>query len=266
MNNRQLHEALRMNRFEDIYEGFKDKSLSCEGASSLLGCSVRHFHRLRGRYENGGLEELRDGRVGKTSPHKAADDEIELITKLYKERYRDFSVSHFYDFLRLKHSFTRSYSWTKTTLTREGLIQSTSRGGAHRLRRKRNPMRGMMIHQDGSTHEWVPGQVWDLIVTMDDATSEIYSAFFVDEEGTHSSFQGIKDVIEHQGLFCSFYSDRGSHYFHTPEAGGKVDKFRLTQFGRALKQLNIKHIAAYSPQARGRSERMFGTLQGRLPQ
>lgn len=127
-------------------------------------------------------------------------------------------------------------------------------------------MRGMMIHQDGSTHEWIPGAKWDLIVTMDDATSEIYSAFFVEEEGTVSSLRGVKDVISNHGLFCTFYSDRGSHYFYTPEAGGKVDKNNLTQFGRALKQLNINHVAAYSPQARGRSERMFGTLQGRLPQ
>jgi hypothetical protein len=124
----------------------------------------------------------------------------------------------------------------------------------------------MMIHQDGSRHEWVPGRQWDLIVTMDDATSEHYSMFFVEEEGTASSFRGVRDVITARGLFCSFYSDRGSHYWHTPEAGGKVDRDNPTQFGRALKQLGIDMIAAYSPEARGRSERAFGTHQGRLPQ
>lgn len=265
-NKRELTEAIRMSRFEEIYERFSQKTLSCEDAADLLGCSTRHFHRLRGRYEDGGLESLRDHRTGRCSPHRAADEEIELVTKLYASRYRNFSVRHFHEFLCLHHSFTRSYSWVKNTLTATKLIKPSKKGGPHRLRRPRKPMRGMMIHQDGSTHEWVHGQMWDLIVTMDDATSEIYSAFFVDEEGTESSLRGVKDVIETQGLFCSFYSDRGSHYFYTPEAGGKVDKSRLTQFGRALKQLNIKHIAAYSPEARGRSERMFGTIQGRLPQ
>ena len=124
----------------------------------------------------------------------------------------------------------------------------------------------MMVHQDASTHEWVEGQHWDLIVTMDDATSEIYSAFFAPEEGTMSSLSGVKEVIEKKGLFCSLYTDRGAHYWHTPQAGGKVDKANLTQFGRAMAQLTIEMIPAYSPEARGRSERMFGTLQGRLPQ
>jgi hypothetical protein len=124
----------------------------------------------------------------------------------------------------------------------------------------------MMVHQDGSTHEWVAGQKWDLIVTMDDATSEHYSMFFCGGEGTASSFCGVHDVIAARGLFSSFYSDRGSHYWHTPEAGGKVDKGNPTQFGRALRHLCIDMIAAYSPEARGRSERAFGTHQGRLPQ
>ena len=125
----------------------------------------------------------------------------------------------------------------------------------------------MMVHQDGSRHEWLPGQpALDLIVTMDDATSEIYSAFFVDEEGTMSSLRALFEVIGERGLFCSLYADRASHYWHTPEAGGKVDKDNPTQVGRALQRLGIELIAAYSPEARGRSERMFGTLQKRLPQ
>jgi hypothetical protein len=123
----------------------------------------------------------------------------------------------------------------------------------------------MLVHQDGSTHEWVEGKRWDLIVTLDDATNEHYSMFLVEEEGTLSSFRGVKETIEARGLFCAFYSDRGSHYWHTSEAGGKVDKNNLTQFGRAMKQLGIDMIAAYSPQARGRSERAFATHQGRLP-
>jgi hypothetical protein len=124
----------------------------------------------------------------------------------------------------------------------------------------------MMLHQDGSTHEWVAGKMWDLIVTMDDSTIEHYSMFFVEEEGTNSSFQGVRDVIAERGLFCSLYTDRGSHYWFTPKEGGKVSKTQLTQFGRAMQQLGIEMIAAYSPEARGRSERAFGTHQGRLPQ
>jgi hypothetical protein len=123
----------------------------------------------------------------------------------------------------------------------------------------------MMLHQDGSTHEWVKGQEWDLILTMDDATSEHYSMFFVDEEGTKSSFRGIGEVIRAKGLFSSFYSDRGSHYWHTPEAGNRVDKNLLTQVGRAMKQLGIEMIPSYSPEARGRIERAFRTHQDRLP-
>jgi hypothetical protein len=122
----------------------------------------------------------------------------------------------------------------------------------------------MMLHQDGSTHEWVSGKMWDLIITLDDATSEHYSMFFVDEEGTASSFRGVFDVIKKKGLFASIYTDRGSHYWYTPEAGGKVDKTRLTQFGRAMRQVGITMIPAYSPEARGRCERMFSTHQERL--
>lgn len=262
---RTLTEGIRMARFEEIYGRHRRKELSCAEAADILGCSERHFLRLRRRYEDAGLGSLRDGRVGRESSHRAADEEVEMITKLYTEKYRDMSVSHFHDWGVRKHGFTRSYNWTRKTLNEAGLTTPTKRGGPHRLRRPRRPMRGMMIHQDGSRHEWVPGQWWDLIVTLDDATSEILSGFFVEEEGTDSSFRGIADVIENHGLFCSFYTDRGSHYFFTPEAGGKVDRAALTQVGRALKQLNIRHIPAYSPQARGRSERVFGTIQARLP-
>jgi hypothetical protein len=181
----------------------------------------------------------------------------------YKERYDGWTGKHFHAWYQ-REGGTRSYSWVKNTLQEHGCIEKAPKRGAHRKRRERSAMPGMMIHQDGSTHEWVPGQKWDLIVTMDDATSEHYSMFFVDEEGTHSSLQGVKELIEQRGLFCSFYSDRGSHYWHTPEAGGKVDKNNPTQFGRALKQLGIEMIAAYSPQARGRSERVFSTHQNRL--
>ncbi|MGH7033924.1 MAG: ISNCY family transposase, partial [Stellaceae bacterium] len=159
------------------------------------------------------------------------------------------------------------YTVTKVHLHRAGLVRPAPKRSAHRKKRPRRPMIGMMLHQDASRHAWLPGtdRQDDLVVTMDDATSALYSAFLADEEWTASSFRGLREVIERHGLFCSLYTDRGSHYFYTPEAGGKVSKTQLTQVGRALAQLGIEHIAAYSPQARGRSERAFRTLQDRLP-
>jgi hypothetical protein len=156
---------------------------------------------------------------------------------------------------------------TRLSLQAEGLVAKGKRRGGHRQKRERRPLPGMLLFQDGSTHRWIPGlgRDLDLIVTLDDATGAITSAFLVEEEGTMSSFMGLAETIAAQGLFSAFYTDRGSHYFHTPKVGGKVDKSRLTQVGRALKQLGITHIPSYSPEARGRMERVFGTLQGRLP-
>jgi hypothetical protein len=178
---------------------------------------------------------------------------------------RGQTVKHFHERWQAEHGGQRSYPWTKTRLQTAGHVVRAPRRGAHRKKRPRKPLPGMMLHQDGSTHEWVPGCQWDLIVTLDDATSEMYSAFFVEEEGTQSSVRGLREVIEAQGLFSSLYPDRGSHYWYTEDAGGKVDKTRLTQVHRALQQVGITLIAASSPAARGRSERAFRTLQDRLP-
>ena len=187
--------------------------------------------------------------------------------ELFDTRYWDFTAKHFHEKLVAEHGCERSYNWLRLTLQAYGRRRAAPRRGAHRRKRPRRALPGMMVHQDGSRHEWLPGQpALDLIVTMDDATSEIYSAFFVDEEGTMSSFRALFEVIGERGLFCSLYADRASHYWHTPEAGGKVDKDNPTQVGRALQRLGIELIPAYSPEARGRSERMFGTLQKRLPQ
>jgi len=186
------------------------------------------------------------------------------LTELYARQHSGWNVKHFHSWYQ-RQGGARSYTWVKLRLQGAKLVAKAAKRGVHRKRRERSALPGMMIHQDGSTHEWCVGRKWDLIVTMDDATSTHYSMFFVDEEGTLSSLQGVRDTILAQGLFSSFYSDRGSHYWYTPQAGGKVDKARPTQFGRALKQLGIEMIAAYSPEARGRSERAFGTHQGRLP-
>ena len=261
---RALTEAIRMVRFSEIHDDFEQDRLSCVEAAQILGCSERHFLRLRGRFAEEGVDGLRDRRVGRVSPRRASDEEVEEVSRLYRDRYKGFSVRHFYEYARRFHGLQWSYNWTRLSLARAGVVTPVKRGGPHRLRRPRRPMRGMMIHQDASKHCWFGDQSCDLVVTLDDATSEITSALFCAEEGTHSSFQGLVETIARHGLFCSLYTDRGSHYFHTPEARGKVAKEQLTQVGRALKQLGITHIPAYSPEARGRSERMFGTLQDRL--
>lgn len=251
-------------RFEEAYEGWNRGRLTQEEAAMLLGVCDRTFRRYLIRYEDEGMEGLADRRLGQVSHRSAPVDEVMNLADLYNHRYRGFTVKHFYSWYRRAHSGMRSYTWVKNTLQIKGLVPKASGKGTHRKRRPRAPYIGMMLHQDGSRHEWVQGKLWDLIVTMDDANNKHYSMFFVEEEGTQSSFQGINDVIKDHGVFASLYTDRGSHYWNTPEAGGKVDKGNLTQFGRAMRQLGIEMIPAYSPEARGRSERAFRTHQERL--
>ena len=258
-----LQETRRM-RFEEAYGGWSGGRLTQEEAGRLLGVSERTFRRYVDRYDDAGLDGLIDKRLEQVSHRRAPVDEVMALLERYQNQHSGWNVQHFHSWYK-RGGGTRSYTWVKNTLQEAGVIKKAPGVGKHRKRRERSPVPGMMIHQDASKHQWVSGVQWDLVVTMDDATSEHYSMFFVEEEGTVSSFQGVKDVIEQRGLFCSLYTDRGSHYWTTPEVGGKVDKVNLTQFGRALKQLDIEMIAAYSPQARGRSERAFSTHQGRLP-
>lgn len=258
-----LQETRKM-RFEEAYGGWQGGRLSQEEAARLLGVCERTFRRYIDRYEDEGLDGLIDKRLNQVSHRRAPVDEVMRLVDRYRSRHEGWNAKHFYAWYK-RDGGGRSYTWVKNRLQEAKLVPKAAKRGAHRKRRERSPLPGMMVHQDGSTHEWVPGQHWDLIVTMDDATNEHYSMFFVDEEGTQSSFRGVREVIETRGLFSAFYSDRGSHYWTTPETGGKVDKVHLTQFGRAMKQLGIDMIAAYSPEARGRSERAFATHQGRLP-
>jgi transposase len=252
-------------RFEELYERRQRRDLTMAEAAEILGVTERTFRRWRDRYEAEGAAGLADRRLGRASARAVPTDEALQMVPLYETRYTGWTVKHFYERWQAEHGGTRSYTWTKNRLHAAGAVTRAPRRGAHRKKRPRKPLPGMMLHQDGSTHEWVPGCQWDLIVTMDDATSDLYSAFFVEEEGTMSSFQGLREVIEAKGLFSSLYTDRGTHYWYTEEAGGKVDKTRLTQVHRAVRQLGITLIPAYSPEARGRSERVFRTLQDRLP-
>jgi transposase len=254
-------------KFEAVSGRWERGEVSQAEAAEILGMTERSFRRWYRRFEEDGVEGLADRRLGKPSSKRVPEAWADRLEQLYQERYFGFNAKHFHEHLVKDHGFPYSYTWAKSFLHRRQIIPLSPRKGTHRKKRPRRPLVGMMLHQDGSRHRWVPGlsAEFDLIVTMDDATNEIYSAFLVAEEGTASSFAALRGVIGKHGLFCSLYTDRGSHYFETPVAGGKVETDRLTQVGRALKQLGIEHIAAYSPEARGRSERMFGTLQDRLP-
>jgi transposase len=256
-----------VSRFEDAFEQYQRRRLTAEEAGELLGMSGRNFRRLVIRYEEDGIEGLRDRRIGKASPRRAPARELERMHTLYRERYSDFTVKHFHEELVRRHNYKLCYTVTRLSLQAANLVAKAKRRGAHRKKRVRRPLPGMLLFQDASTHRWLAiGHDLDLVVTLDDATGEIYSAFLVEEEGTMSSFLGLAETISAHGLFSAFYTDRGGHYFTTRHVDGKVDKAQLTQVGRALSQLGITHIPSYSPQARGRMERVFGTLQKRLPQ
>lgn len=256
-----------MTDFQSVYTKYQDKGLTCHEAAKLLGCSERHFRRVRDRYKSEGedISSIIDKRIGHKPTNKISCDEIIEMLTLYREKYYDFNARHFHEKLKTDHAKSYSYNWVRTTLQSKGLIAKGKRKNVHCKKRDRRPMPGMMLHQDGSRHLWIESlPPLDLIVTMDDANNQIYSMFLIEEEGTQSTFIGLYESMKEHGLPSSFYTDRGSHYVTTRD--GKIDKTNLTQVGRALKQLSIQAIYAYSPEARGRSERMFGTLQGRLPQ
>ena len=236
-------------------------------AAEILGFTDRHLRRIRERYQEFGYDGLFDRRRGQPSPKRVPLATVEMVLGLYRDKYFDLNVRHFHEKLNSQHQITLSYSWVKAALQGAGLVARARQRGVHRKRRPRRPLPGMLLHIDGSRHQWFQDERWyDLIVILDDATSEIYYAQLVEEESTLTVMAGLKEVVERKGVFCALYSDRGSHFWLTPKAGGRVDPHRLTQVGRALRELGVQMIPAYSPQARGRSERNFGTWQGRLPQ
>jgi len=260
-------ELERMMKLQDVLLKAMAKKITWWAAAEIIGVSERTMRRWHQRLEEDGYDGLRDRRKGKPSSHRVALKTAEEVLRLYKEIYYDLNMRHFHEKLSEVHGIELSYTWVQKALQGAGLVAQRGKRAKHRRRRERRAMRGMLLHIDGSKHQWFGDQRWhDLIVILDDATTEIYYAQLVEEESTRTVMAGLREVIEIQGLFCSLYSDRGSHFFVTPKAGEKVDKQRLTQVGRAMKELGVQMIAAYSPQARGRSERSFGTWQGRLPQ
>jgi hypothetical protein len=243
------------------------KKITWWQAAEILGFSDRHLRRIRERYEQFGYESFFDRRRNQPSPKRVPFAQVEKVLALYREQYFDLNIRHFHEKLCEQHEIDLSYTWVKTVLQGAGLVARQHQRGVHRKRRPRRPLPGMLLHIDGSHHQWFQDERWyDLIVILDDATSEIYYAQLTEEESTLTVMAGLKEVIEGKGVFCALYSDRGSHFWLTPKGGGKIDEHRLTQVGRALRELGVQMIPAYSPQARGRSERNFGTWQGRLPQ
>jgi len=257
----------RMMKLQDVILKAMARKLTWIQAAEIAGMSVRNMQRKRQAYQEFGYTGLFDQRRGKRSIHRVPMETAERVLALYQEKYFDFNVQHFHEKLRQEEGIRLSYSWVKQALQGAGLVARRRKRGPHRRRRPRRPLPGMMLHIDGSTHRWFQDdRYYDLIVILDDATSQIYYAQLVEEESTRTVMAGVRHVIEREGLFCTLYSDRGSHFFYTPKAGEAVNKQRPTQFGRALKELGIQMIAAYSPQARGRMERSYSTWQGRLPQ
>lgn len=260
-------ETERMMKLQDVLLKAMAKKITWWEAAEIIGVTDRTMRRWRERMQEHGYAGLADRRKGKASDRRIAVATVETVLRLYQETYFDLNIRHFHEKLAEVHQIELSYTWVQRALQGAGLVARRSKRRKHRRRRERRPMTGMLLHIDGSKHQWFGDERWyDLIVILDDANSEIYYAQLVEEESTLTVMAGLKAVIQAQGLFCSLYSDRGSHFFVTPKAGQKVDKTRLTQVGRAMKELGVQMIPAYSPQARGRGERSFGTWQGRLPQ
>lgn len=254
-------------KLQDVLLKAMAKKITWWEAAEIIGVTDRTMRRWRERMEAGGYSGLVDRRKGKPSDRRVPLATVETVLRLYQETYFDLNIRHFHEKLGEEHQIELSYTWVQKALQGAGLVGRRSKRRKHRRRRERRPMTGMLLHIDGSKHQWFGDQRWhDLIVILDDANSEIYYAQLVEEESTRTVMAGLWAVIKAQGLFCALYSDRGSHFFVTPKAGQKVDKLRLTQVGRAMKELGVQMIPAYSPQARGRGERSFGTWQGRLPQ
>ncbi len=265
MRRTEALQGVRVIKFRSVWSRYESSEFNQIEAAELLGVSERTFRRWCLRFEDAGEAGLLDRRLGRASGKRVPVDREQEVEDLYRTRYSGFTAKHFHEHLVREHTFNWGYTWTKIFLQSKGLLEPAKQRGAHRRKRPRRPLPGMMLHQDGSRHEWIAGlDAMDLIVTMDDATNTIYSAFLLPEEGTASTFRALCEVFGKHGLPLSLYTDRGSHYFNTPEAGGVVDRKNPTQVGRALAHLGVEHIAAYSPQARGRSERLFQTLQDRL--
>jgi transposase len=260
-------EVERMMKLQEVILKAMAGKLTWMAAAEIIGVTDRTMRRWRERWQTDGYSGLWDYRKRRPSPKRVPVDKLEQVLRLYREKYFDFNVQHFHEKLGDEHGIHFSYTWVKTALQEAGLVKKRKKPGSHRKRRPRKPLAGMMLHIDGSKHRWFgDDRQYELIVVLDDATSQIYSAQLMEAESTRTVMMALREVIETKGVFCSLYSDRAGHFFVTPKRGERVDPSRPTQVGRALQELGVRMIPAYSPQARGRMERSYGTWQGRLPQ
>lgn len=242
-------------------------AISWVEAAVVLGITARHLRRLRERHECFGPLGLQDGRQGLSRKARVPPEVVEEVLRLRRERYADFSVRHFHEHLVEKHQLSVSYTFVLELLQLRGLADKCSGQGRYLRKRERRPMRGMLLHLDASTHEWIAGlPPQDLMVMLDDADGRILFARFFPQEGTASTMAALLHVLERYGRFCQLYTDRGSHFCRTERAGERPSDEQHGQVSRVLGAVGIEHIQAMTPEARGRSERAFGTLQGRLPQ
>ena len=253
---------VRTNQFERAYRRWKDRKLTQGEAAAQLEMSERTFRRYVARYREGGKDGLLDRRLGRVSPRRVGEEEVSDVVVLYRDRYPDRNIRHFYEAYR-----EVSRGWTFLQLGEE-----MSTGGGGGFKGQASWSAPGAEGAQGAGGDDTSGREHAQVGSRggvgsdsddDDATGRIY--IFVAQEGTWSSFRGVREVLEKEGIFSSFYSDRGSHYWRTPQAGGRVDKENPTQFGRGMRELGVVTIPGYSPEARGRSERMFKTLQGRVP-
>jgi transposase len=236
-------------------------------AADILGLDPRSVRRWRARYEAGGRVALYDLRCLRPSRRQAPALEVQRIVRLYRERFSGWNVRHFYRFARREHGVTLSYSFVRLALQEAGLVRKGRARGRHRRRREPRACFGELLHLDGSPHAWLrlaPAVRATLLTVVDDATTRLLYAQLWPAETTAAVFSALHAVCTTWGLPIALYTDRAHWAFHTPKAGGPVDRTHLTQVGRALHRLGIEHIGAYSPQARGRSERLNRTVQGRL--
>ena len=257
----------RIMKIQDVFSKAHHHKITWKEAAEILGVNDRTVRRWKQIVEQNGYEGLLDQRTKRPSPRKAPESISSQALKLYRDIYREWNVKHFHEQL-IKYGISYKYTWVKNLLQGAGYVEVKHRKSKHRLRRERKPLIGMMLHIDGSEHEWIHDlspQKQSLILIPDDANNDIYYAKLAPEETTRECMLGLYHVVVTKGIFCSLYSDRAGHFFHTPKAGGKVDLANLTQIGRALHELGIEPIPAYSPEARGRSERFNRTWQDRLP-
>ena len=255
-----------MTRKEVIVKAI-DGQLTWIQAADILGVSARHLRRLKRAWERRGYNGLQDQRGRRTRRTRIPVKVIARLCRLRRERYADFSIQHFWERATEQHGFQLSYTWTRLVLQAAGLAPRAPARGQYRRKRERRPHRGLLVHLDASTHAWLPAQpMADLVIALDDADGRILYGRFVPQEGTASTFAALDHVLTRSGRFAELYTDRGSHFCHTTTAGAAPDAVQDGQVSRALRALGIRHILARSPEARGRSERAFGTIQGRLPQ